>query len=112
MISKNDYWDAPVVLSASAQHYCNENDVKHPCENYLLDLTLFVSCYNEEVFIVNTLDMIVKAMKETNKTYEIIVIDDCSKDCSVELVHNYIKKHPEVNIIFRINKKNKGLSQN
>lgn len=112
MDNKQLYWDASVVLSDSAGQYCHPALITTPYDNNHLDLTLFVSCYNEEKFIIDTLDMIVSAMTKSNKTYEIVVIDDCSKDKSVELVQNYIKTHPQVNIILRINHKNKGLAQN
>lgn len=110
-LGKN-YWNANVTLTPSAQNYHVIDAIISPYENNPLDLTIFVSCYNEEVFIVDTLNTIVDAMKSVNKTYEIIVIDDCSKDHSLELVKTYIEQHPEINIILRANIKNKGLAQN
>ena len=44
-----------------------------------LDITLFVSCYNEANFIAETLVEAVRAMEVIGKTYEIIIIDDYSK---------------------------------
>ena len=62
--------------------------------------------------IKNTLDAIIEAMCVVNKTYEIIIIDDNSKDHSVEVVKKYIEEHANINIILCINKKNQGLAQN
>jgi glycosyltransferase involved in cell wall biosynthesis len=107
-----NFWDASITLSASAARYCSAEMMKAPFENNVIDLTIFISCYNEEVFIVGTLNVVIKALNSIDKTYEIIIIDDGSKDRSVELVRSYIEQHPEVNIILRVNKKNKGLAQN
>ncbi|SRR5579883_442474 len=112
MANQYTYWAASIKLSSAAQKYCSDAAITLPYEGNLLDLTVFVSCYNEAAFIIDTLNTVVDAMKEINKTYEVIVIDDDSKDKSVELVSNYINEHPEINIILRINSKNKGLAQN
>ena len=79
-----NYWDASVVLSPSAEKHHNVSAITKPYEGDPIEVTLFVSCYNEEEFIENTLRTVVDAMKAADKTYEIIVIDDCSKDSSVE----------------------------
>jgi glycosyltransferase involved in cell wall biosynthesis len=77
-----------------------------------LDLTLFVSCYNEEAYIVETLDRITEIAELAGLTYEIIVIDDNSTDDSQQIVTKYIKGHPTKNILLRANRVNKGLAQN
>ncbi len=77
-----------------------------------IDLTLFVACYNEEANIVNTLDTVVAACMETVPSFEIIIIDDASKDRSVEIILNYIKSHPDIPINVRQNKRNQGLANN
>jgi glycosyltransferase involved in cell wall biosynthesis len=108
----NNYWDATITLSESAEHYHTAQSITVPYAGNPLDISLFVSCYNEEEFIEDTLATIVKAMTSVGKSYEIIVIDDCSKDRSVELVKQFIAQHPAVNIVLRVNKRNKGLAQN
>lgn len=77
-----------------------------------LDLTAFVSCYNEAEFIVQTLEDIRLALREVGISFEIIVVDDCSSDDSAQLVENYIREHPDDRIILRRNLVNKGLAQN
>lgn len=107
-----EFWEAAVTLSASAQQYQSAAAITNPYAGNSVDLTIFVSCYNEEIFIVDTLRTIVEAMKAVGRSYEILVIDDGSKDRSAELVSRFIEAHPEINIILRSNKKNKGLAQN
>ena len=52
------------------------------------------------------------AAAEVGLDYEIIVVDDLSKDNSRELVADYIAAHPDDRIILRANRCNKGLAQN
>src|SRR5579862_8658293 len=106
------FWDADLTLSHSAKRYHDVDTICCPYENNPVEISIFVSCYNEEAFIHDTLSVIVQAMTIVNKSYEIIVIDDCSKDKSAEIVKNYIAEHSDINIILRSNKKNKGLAQN
>jgi glycosyltransferase involved in cell wall biosynthesis len=106
------FWDADIILSDAAKTIHKPEEIQSPYDNNPLDLTIFVSCYNEEDYIHDTLTTIVEAMKIVNKSYEIIVIDDGSKDCSLALVKEFITQNPTVNLILRVNKKNKGLAQN
>lgn len=107
-----NFWDASVTLTTSAQKYHSSAAIRSPYDGNPIELTLFISCYNEEIFIEDTLNVIVKAMRAVDRSYEIIVIDDCSKDRSVAIVQKYIDEHPDINIILRVNNKNKGLAQN
>jgi glycosyltransferase involved in cell wall biosynthesis len=78
-----------------------------------LDLTVFVSCYNEQDHIVATLETVRDALNEAGTlAYEIIVVDDCSQDRSTEMVSSYIAAHPEERVLLRTNKTNRGLAQN
>src|SRR6478752_6337602 len=78
-----------------------------------VELTIFISCYNEEPFVVKTIETVRAALAEAGRSqYEIIVIDDCSKDRSANLVEDYIRTHPDEPILLRRNKRNQGLAQN
>jgi len=77
-----------------------------------LDLTFYVSCYNERDYIVDTLKTIRSAMEVFPLTYEMVVIDDASKDDSAALVERYIDENPNDRIVFRKNAMNKGWAQN
>ncbi len=53
------------------------------------------------------------ALKEVgNVSYEIIVVDDRSKDRPARLVKAYIAAHPDERVLLRTNKNNRGLAQN
>jgi glycosyltransferase involved in cell wall biosynthesis len=107
------FWDAELVMTEPASRIHDEKAIVAPYENCPVDVTVFISCYNEQEYIVGTLDTVRAALSEVgNITYEILVIDDVSKDNSVSLVKQYIQDHPNENILLRINKHNKGLAQN
>lgn len=86
--------------------------LSQPYEPQLLDLTLIVSCYNEQKYIAETLDTVCAAASQAGLSFEIIVIDDCSQDDSVQVIRDYIASHPQERILMRINSVNKGLAQN
>lgn len=78
-----------------------------------LDVTLFVSCYNESQYIAQTLDNVREALTEIGTlAYEIIIIDDCSTDDSPRVIAEYLQQHPEERILFRRNLVNIGWAQN
>ena len=78
-----------------------------------LDLTVFISCYNEKAYIIDTIDTVRAALAEIGRfSYEIIIIDDGSRDCSPELIEDYIRTHTEECILFRRNNVNLGWAQN
>ena len=78
-----------------------------------VDLTILVSCYNEERYIINTLETVRAALAMVaDVSYEVLVIDDCSRDGSVALVRDYIDAHPDERILLRQNGVNRGLAQN
>ncbi len=79
-----------------------------------LDLTVMVSCYNEETSIVPTLAKLVAALSAHELTAEIIVMDDCSHDGSIAAVQRFIgETHPpRVVIRHHTNAVNRGLPWN
>lgn len=75
-------------------------------------LGLFVACYNEEANITATLQTVVSACREVGVSFEIIVIDDCSRDRSVEKVKEFGREHPDVPLTLYVNLRNEGLANN
>jgi glycosyltransferase involved in cell wall biosynthesis len=83
-----------------------------PADRSEVDLTLFVACYNEQNNIRGTLETLREALADANFTWEIIVIDDCSTDRSVEVVREFIAKHPGMPVYLKVNDCNRGLGYN
>ena len=51
-----------------------------------IDVSIVVPTYNEEASVIQVIGDIHNAMKLTNYSYEILVVDDCSTDNTVDLV--------------------------
>jgi GT2 family glycosyltransferase len=102
-----------VTMTAAAARLHDPVAVANPGRAAELDLTIFVSCYNEEAFIIGTIETIGAALAHVGGlSYEIIVIDDASHDRSAVLVQAHIASHPEDRILLRRNHANRGLAQN
>lgn len=77
-----------------------------------LELTIVVPCYNEEQNVAATLDTVFAAVRELPPfTYEVLVIDDGSRDKTVAVVKEYQCNHGDLPIILKINKGNRGLTR-
>ena len=73
-------------------------------------ISVLVPAYNEELVIERTLSSIIESQYTK---YEVIVIDDASKDQTTKLVQKFIKAHPEVSIrIIKRQKHGKGANLN
>jgi len=104
---------AEVTMTPAAARLHEVEAVLAPGREAPLDLTIFISCYNEETYIISTLETVRAAVNEVGGiSYEIIVIDDCSSDRSSDLVQDFINIHANENILLRRNKVNRGLAQN
>jgi glycosyltransferase involved in cell wall biosynthesis len=77
-----------------------------------IDVTILITCYNEETLITDTLDHVIEALKLAGRSYEIIVVDDVSRDGSVQRIRQYMEMHPSEPITLRVNEINRGLANN
>jgi GT2 family glycosyltransferase len=75
-----------------------------------MDLSIIILSYNTQDLTKQCLDSIVKSLDKTKVKVEIIVIDNASKDDSVQLLKTYEKKHKSKNISLKFiyNKENVG----
>ena len=71
-------------------------------------VSIIVASYNYEQYIGKTLDSLVG---QTYKNIEIVVVDDGSKDNSVALIQEYVKKYPNVFLYTHPENKNCGLAK-
>jgi len=75
-----------------------------------ITLSIFVPCFNKEKSITKALNCIKEGVQNIN--YEIIVVDDGSKDKTIEMIENFKKNNPNINIQTIYNQNNKGLGFN
>jgi SAM-dependent methyltransferase len=96
------------LLQPYAEHLLADlQDAKPP-----VDITIAVTCYNEEAFIVDSIENVASALRSVGRSFEIIVIDDVSKDNSAAKVREYMRAHPELPITLKVNETNRGLANN
>jgi glycosyltransferase involved in cell wall biosynthesis len=77
-----------------------------------IDITIGIPCYNEEERIIDAIEHNIEAVRRTGKSYEIIVVDDGSKDRSVERVRAFCAAHPDLPVTLKCNDRNRGLAYN
>lgn len=74
-----------------------------------MQISVVLCCYNGEKYIEEQLDSL---RGQTRKADEVLIIDDCSKDRTIEIVESYIKKNNLDTWKLFINEKNKGWKEN
>jgi 2-polyprenyl-3-methyl-5-hydroxy-6-metoxy-1,4-benzoquinol methylase len=71
-------------------------------------LSILIPLYNEEEFITELLTRVLAAPLPAGLDREIIIVDDCSTDDSVELAEAFIAAHPEIRIMLLRQSPNRG----
>ncbi len=73
-----------------------------------LDLTLILPCFNEGPHLPGNLKLIVATLSRSGLTYEILIIDDCSRDETPEHIQRFCSQHQELRIQTCFHPKNLG----
>lgn len=68
-------------------------------------VSIVTPSYNSSNYIIETLNSIVS---QTYTNWELLIVDDCSTDDTVEVVKEYISEHKEDRIRIFVNEKNSG----
>ena len=71
-----------------------------------INLSVIIPCFNEQKNIHHTLLKVIKVLKDYQK-FEILVVDDCSKDKTKFIVNRLIKSNKKLKLISL--KKNQGV---
>ena len=58
------------------------------------EVSIVIPVYNEELNLPELVDRCIKACDQLPQTYEILLVDDGSKDRSAELIEEAVSKHP------------------
>ncbi|MBU3666406.1 MAG: glycosyltransferase family 2 protein [Chthoniobacterales bacterium] len=75
-------------------------------------LSLFVACYNEQDNIIGTLETLVGALQKTVPSFDIIIVDDASKDESVPRIRKFMADNSNLPIRLLLNGHNEGVATN
>jgi len=70
-------------------------------------LTLVVPCYNEEATLANCVERVL-GLKSESLHLEIIIVDDCSEDNSLEVARALERQYTEVKIFHHEVNRGKG----
>ena len=75
-----------------------------------MEISVVIPAYNEENRIVPTIDTIKKYLNKHSKNYEIIIIDDGSKDATYSLLFNKYMKDERITVLRNEKNRGKGFS--
>ncbi len=59
-------------------------------------VSIITPCYNGSKYIAETIESV---LNQSYKKWEMIVVDDGSKDCSAEIIRSYVDKDDRINLI-------------
>lgn len=59
-------------------------------------VSIITPCYNHEKFIAQCLESVIS---QTYKNWEMVIVDDCSQDASLEIVSSYAAAEPRIRAI-------------
>ena len=65
----------------------------------LTSLSLFFPCYNESENVGSMIEQAVKVGEEYGADYEVVVVDDGSRDGSANIVQGWSQKNPRVRLV-------------
>ena len=91
-----------IFVKITIKLFKNKIEKKYESQKSTL-LSVIIPNYNNELTIKNTIDSI---LNNKYKNFEIIIIDDCSTDKSVEIIRKNYKNNPKIKLY--INNKNHG----
>ncbi|MFQ5612434.1 MAG: glycosyltransferase [Anaerolineae bacterium] len=72
------------------------------------DVSLVVACYNEEPVLVNSVKAIVETFDSTRWSYELIFVDDASRDRTRDIIDDLLERYRGQNFRKLFHKRNRG----
>lgn len=71
-----------------------------------MGISVIFPAYNEEINIVQAMEKALAAMRELGREFEIIIVDDCSRDATGLIADELAAAHPEIRVLH--NERNLG----
>ena len=57
-----------------------------------MSISIIIPCFNSEKYILKNIEKLQKVIQKTNQQYEIVIIDDDSKDTTYEIINKFYLK--------------------
>ena len=71
-------------------------------------LSIIIPAYNEEATITSILDKVSSVDLGSGMTMELVVVNDCSKDRTGDIVQDWKNMHPDITLSYHFHEVNKG----
>ncbi len=65
----------------------------------MLDVSLFMPCYNEEAVLEKNALIVLKTLKSFLKNFEFVIVDDASTDKTLSIARKLARKHKEIKVM-------------
>ena len=69
---------------------------------------MVLACYNEEEILAGSFREIVDSLSETGRSFEILFVDDVSRDRTREIIRSLVEQHPHLDLRVILHEANKG----
>ena len=76
--------------------------------NVVIDVSIVIPCYNEVKLLAHSVDELVAVMRQTSLRYELIFVDDKSRDATLALLHEQQRRYPDVEMTIHAHEQNQG----
>ena len=71
-------------------------------------LSVVLACFNEAEHLASSYPILLKALRKINKPFEIIFVEDSSRDNTLEIIHRLIRKYPDIKTTLITHRQNLG----
>jgi len=71
-------------------------------------VSLVIACYNEEETLATSFAEILDTLRELGRSYEVIFVDDVSRDRTREILKDIVARYPDVDIKVILHEQNQG----
>jgi glycosyltransferase involved in cell wall biosynthesis len=72
------------------------------------DISVVIACYDEEPHLAQSFAEIVATMEDMRRPFEVVFVDDCSRDRTRDVIRALVDAHPHVQTQVILHEKNKG----
>jgi hypothetical protein len=71
-------------------------------------LSLVLACYNEAEHLETSFTEVRETLEQTSWPFEVILVDDCSRDRTPEILRSLVAAHPDLDLRLILHERNQG----